>query len=122
MDSITLDPAAELKRRRQILNYHIGGKVQIKRSCLSTRERKSGLPFVGTLVEVRRTKASIRFGEPVPPWSNDTEGVPWQPAIFGLFGQWSVPINWILLPSSIEPLPGQLALIIDVATDVEVAR
>jgi hypothetical protein len=80
---------AELSRRRRILARHIGYELCIKRGYLRPKDRLCGL--VGRLVEVRRTKAILDFGEPGG-------------------GQWNVPIIAVLLPYSCEPAPGQREL------------
>lgn len=99
----------ELTRRRTILIEHIGGAVHVKREFLSQRERKLG-SIVGTLVDVKRSRAKLQFGDPRPPRPSWLPPEPPRHDVFGISGEWFVPIHWLLLPGSHEPLPGQLEL------------
>lgn len=86
----------ELARRRRILGRYIGEPVCVKRRHLS-----APVPGIGMLVDVKRTKAIVRFGPDAIKGKN----------VFGESGEWSMPIEFLLLPDSVEPVPGQLEFI-----------
>lgn len=119
LEDTIFDARAELKRRRNILERYIGQPVAIKRQHLTTGIRKHGTPVTGVLVDVKRTRAVIQFGEPTtkrPAWLNAVMQPPPRPRdVFGETGEWLVPIGQILLPGSIEADPRQLPLISDAA-------
>lgn len=114
MDCPTKDPQSkpdDLKRRRTILARHIGEHVTLKRQH---REVKHA-PNVGVLVDVKRTRAVVRFGEQEPEPTffdslHDGNRKTPQKPVFGVFGRWTLPLDWLLLPGSTEPLPGQREL------------
>ena len=113
MDCPTIEALSkpdDIKRRREILARHIGEHVSVKRQH---REVKDA-PNVGVLVDVKRTRAVVRFGEPLPDrtfdFIHDGSPKPKPKAVFGVSGQWTMPLDWLLLPGSVEPLPGQREL------------
>ena len=64
-NSTQLRPSAklELRRRRQILERHIGDSVSVKRAL----RQKRGLhePVIGLLTDVKRTRVLLQFTEPI---------------------------------------------------------
>jgi hypothetical protein len=93
----------DLSRRRAILMRAIGLPVQLKRSAIKPRDPLRGR--VGTLADVRRTRVTIEYGAPDE---------------FGFVEEhdkWDVSIPLVLLPGSIEPLPGQRELFALEATE-----
>lgn len=77
----------ELNRRRSILSSAIGDYLELKRDAQERDKRLRNRR--GKLVEVRRTRATLDFGD---------------------IGEWNVSICLLLLPFSVEPLPGQREL------------
>jgi len=85
----TTTPANDIKRRRAILQRHVGNVVTLKRdSQTRIRQQIRGLP--ATLLDVRRSYAELRFE--------------------GINQGWLIPIEYILLPGSVEPDPRQRKL------------
>jgi hypothetical protein len=72
------------------------------------------VPVVGTLVDVKRTRAVLRFADlPEYTFYDQLDKKPQPKAVFGETGEWIVPIEHLLLPGSVEPLPGQRELFED---------
>lgn len=87
--TVTQSPtdAADLRRRRAILQHHIGDQVALKREVIARQPNFRGI--TGRLEKVNRVKAVLDFPE---------------------LGLWDFPITSILLPHSIEPDPRQMDL------------
>ena len=88
--------ATDIARRKRILLQSIGQDVQLKRGTIRPKHRLCGQS--GRLLDVRRTRVLVGF-----PIDRASETQP-------LFDEWTFPIAWVLLPGSIEPLPGQREL------------
>lgn len=96
---------SELARRRRILSAHIGELITFRREHTP---RDLEAPLVGLLNGVNRTRAIVCFGGP------ETSPFGWvlhhPDDKFGVSGEWLVPIAHLILPGSVEPLPGQREL------------
>lgn len=84
----------ELDRRRLILSRAIGCRLQLKCKYLKRSDPLRGER--GELIDVRRTRATLRFGE---------------------LGDWDIPIVEVLLPHSVEPDPLQRPLFVEGVRD-----
>ena len=94
----------DTKHRRQLLDRHVGETVEIR------REHIRELPADhAKLIDVKRTRAVVQF--PNAPMLRVKSGP------FGLSynvpEQWTVPLDWLLLPGCLESDPRQQPLFVE---------